>query len=54
MASKNIIADLNKGDSLNGENFHIWSFKIRYVLEEQEVLEVVNHMLDDPGEGTST
>ena len=37
-ASKNIIAELNKGEKLNGDNYEIWSLKIQYVLEEQEVL----------------
>ena len=54
IASKNIIADLNKGEKLNNENYNIWSFKIRYVLEEQEFLEVVNHVLAYPDEDTLT
>jgi len=28
MASKSIIADLNKGEKLNSENYDIWSRKI--------------------------
>ena len=52
MASKNIIANLNKGDKkLNGENYHVWHLKIQYVLEKQEALEVVNHTMEDPGQG---
>ena len=48
MASKNIIADLNKGEKLNGDNYNIWHLKIQYVLEEQEVLETINAELEEP------
>ena len=40
-AAKNIVAELNKGEKLNGDNYTIWSMKIQYVLEEQEALEVL-------------
>ncbi|KAH0755785.1 hypothetical protein KY290_026055 [Solanum tuberosum] len=40
MASKSIIADLNKGEKLNGDNYDIWSHKTWYVLEEQNALKV--------------
>ncbi|XP_022853910.1 uncharacterized protein LOC111375338 [Olea europaea var. sylvestris] len=55
MASKNIIADLNKGDKLNGNNYNTWRHKIWYVLEEQDCLEGINHVMEDPGKygGTS-
>jgi len=46
MTSKSIIADLNKGEKLNGDNYDIWSRKIWYVLEEQNVLEGINHVLN--------
>ena len=52
-ASKNIVAELNKGEKMNGDNYEIWSFKIQYVLEEQEALEVLNHVLDEPEDGTT-
>jgi hypothetical protein len=45
MASKSIVADLNKGEKLDGENYDIWHRKIRYVLNEQEVLETLSHSL---------
>ena len=48
MASKNIIADLNKGEKLNGDNYNIWHLKIQYVLEEQEVLETINVEMEEP------
>ena len=52
-ASKNIITELNKGEKPNGDNFEIWSMKIQYVLEEQEVLEVLTMSMDEPEEGTT-
>ena len=52
-ASKNIIAELNKGEKLNGDNYEIWSMKIQYVLEEQEALEVLNIVLDEPEAGNT-
>ncbi|OMO96514.1 Zinc finger, CCHC-type [Corchorus olitorius] len=36
MAAKNIIADLNKGEKLNGDNYNIWHRKFQFILEEQE------------------
>ena len=39
IASKGIVADFNKGEKLDGENYNIWHCKIQYVLNEQEVLE---------------
>ena len=39
MASKGIVADLNKGEKLDGKNYNIWHCKIQNVLNEQEVLE---------------
>ena len=52
-ASKNIIAELNKGEKLNGDNYEIWSMKIQYVLEEQEALEALNIVLDEPEIGNT-
>jgi hypothetical protein len=43
MASKSIVDDLNKGEKLDGENYDISHRKIRYVLNEQEVLETLSH-----------
>ena len=48
MALKNIIADLNKGENLNGDNYNIWHLKIQYVLEEQEVLKTINAEMEEP------
>ncbi|MDD0298939.1 DUF4219 domain-containing protein [Shigella flexneri] len=51
MASKNIIAELNKGEKLNGDNYNIWHLKIQYVLEEQEALEAINNVMEEPKVG---
>ena len=50
MASKNIITDLNKGEKLDGDNYNIWQTKIQYVLEEQEALEVIHHIMTHLGD----
>nr|POE88869.1 hypothetical protein CFP56_37404 [Quercus suber] len=52
MASKGIVADLNKGEKLDGENYNIWHRKIQYVLNEQEVLETLTHSLSKLDEGS--
>ena len=33
-ASKNIVAELNKGEKLNGDNYDISHRKIQYILEK--------------------
>ena len=53
MASKGIVADLNKGEKLAGENYNIWQHKIQYVLNEQEVLETLTHSLSKLDEGST-
>ena len=52
-ATKNIIAYLNKDEKLNSENYDIWYRKVQFVLEEQEVTEILNQVMDDPGEGNT-
>ena len=52
-ASKNIVAELNKGDKLNGDNFKIWNMEIQYVLEELEALEALNLVMIEPEDGTT-
>ena len=44
-AFNNIIAKLNKGKKLYGDNYEIWKMKIQYVLEEQKALETLNIIL---------
>ncbi|XP_073289064.1 uncharacterized protein [Primulina huaijiensis] len=53
MTSKSIIADLNKGDKLNGDNYDTWRHKIGYVLDEQDALEGINQVMQDPGVGNT-
>ena len=53
MASKCIVADLNKVEKLDGENYNIWHRKIQYLLNEQEVLETLTHLLSKPNEGST-
>nr|CAD1823418.1 unnamed protein product [Ananas comosus var. bracteatus] len=53
MTSKNIIANLTKGEKLDGDNYNIWQTKIQYVLQEQEALEAIHHTMTDPGEGNT-
>ena len=51
MASKNIIAELNKGEKLNNDNYKIRHLKIQYVLEEQEALKAINNAMKEPKAG---
>lgn len=53
-ASKNIIAKLNKGEKLNGDNYEIWSMKIQFVVEKQEVLEAIDLVLKILEEGNTS
>ncbi|GAV90623.1 UBN2_3 domain-containing protein [Cephalotus follicularis] len=39
MATKNIIADLNKGEKLTGTNYDIWHKKMTFLLNDQELYE---------------
>ena len=39
-ASKSTVAKVNKVEKLNADNYEIWSMKMQYVLEEQEVLRI--------------
>ena len=52
-ASKNIVAELNRGEKLNGDNYEIWSMKIQYVLEEQEALETLKESMETPENGNT-
>ena len=53
-AAKNIVTELNRGEKLNGDNYEIWSMKIQYVLEEQEVFETLNNVMVEPEQGNTT
>ncbi|KAH9679448.1 hypothetical protein KPL71_026137 [Citrus sinensis] len=52
-ASKNIVAELNKGEKLNSDNYDIWHRMIQYILEEQETLEALNNTLAEPEHGNT-
>jgi len=47
-ASKSIIADLNHGDKLSEKNYNVWHRKIKYLLEEQEMLETITQPMAKP------
>ncbi|KAF7802600.1 UBN2_3 domain-containing protein [Senna tora] len=52
MAAKSIVADLNKGDKLNGDNYDRWHRKVQFLIEEQEVIEAIRNVMVEPsGEG---
>ena len=44
-SSKNIVAELNKGEKLNCDNYNIWHRKVQHVLEEQETLETLHNTI---------
>ncbi|GAV70485.1 LOW QUALITY PROTEIN: UBN2_3 domain-containing protein, partial [Cephalotus follicularis] len=50
MASKNIIADLNKGEKLTGTNYDIHK-KMTFLLNEQELYEHLTTTMTKPPEG---
>ena len=53
MTSKCIVADLNKVEKLDGVNYNIWHRKIQYLLNEQEILETLTHLLSKLDEGST-
>ena len=53
MASKNIIAELNKGEKLNGDNWDIWHRKVQYILEEQDAVEPLTMAMVEPEAGNT-
>ena len=52
-ASKNIMAELNKGEKLNSDNYDIWHRMIQYILKEQETLEALNNTLAEHEHGNT-
>lgn len=48
---KNIIVYLNKSVKLNDDNLRFWSYKIWYILGEQNIFEGINHILSQPEKG---
>ena len=53
MASKNVVADMVKGEKLNGDNYDIWRRKIQFVLNEQDLLAHIDHLMTEPEQGTT-
>ena len=51
-ATKSVVAELNKNLKLNGDNYEVWSMKIQYMLEEQEVLDMLNIFMTKPEDGS--
>ncbi|KAK2976206.1 hypothetical protein RJ640_023413 [Escallonia rubra] len=51
MATKNVIADLVKGEKLNGDNYDVWHKKMKFMLNEQELEEHLTKEMVAPTEG---
>ena len=51
MATKNVVANLNKGERLDGDNYDIWRQKIQYLLDEQGVLKNLEQIMQEPETG---
>ena len=47
-ATRSIVADLNQGDKLNDKNYEVWHHKIQYLLEEQDMLEIISQLMVEP------
>lgn len=52
MATKKIIANLNKVEKFNDDNFDIWHRKVVFILENQEVVEALNNTICQPAHGS--
>ncbi|GAV71141.1 UBN2_3 domain-containing protein [Cephalotus follicularis] len=53
VATKNIIAYLNKGEKLTGINYDIWHKKITFLPNEQELYEHLTTAVTRPPEGNT-
>ncbi|KAK2992792.1 hypothetical protein RJ640_000731 [Escallonia rubra] len=53
MATKNVIADLVKGEKLNGDNYDVWHKKMKFMLNEQELEEHLTKEMVAPTEAQS-
>ncbi|GAV85452.1 UBN2_2 domain-containing protein [Cephalotus follicularis] len=53
MATKHIIADLNKGEKLTGTNYDIWHKKMTFLLNEQKLFEHLTTIMIRPPEGNT-
>ena len=54
MAAKNVVADLTKDNKLTGNNYDIWHRKIQYLLNEQELLEILSSKMTRPEDKNTT
>ena len=54
MTSKNVVADLIKGEKVDGTNSDMWNKKIQYIFNEQEVLETFTTAMEPPEEENTT
>jgi hypothetical protein len=52
MASKTVVADLNRGEKLDSKNYDIWHHKIQYLLDELEVFETLTNSMESLSKGT--
>jgi hypothetical protein len=53
MASKTVVANLNREEKLDGKNYDIWHCKIHYLLNELEVLETLTNSMEKPEQENS-
>ena len=54
MTTNNVVAELNKGIKLNGNNYDIWYHKVQNLLELQDSLEVITNIMTEPPKGNTT
>ena len=54
MATNSVVAELNKGIKLNGNNYDIWYCKVQNLLELQDSLEVITNIMTELPKGNST
>ena len=53
MATKNVVANLTKGEKLDETNYDMWHRKIQNLLNEQEVLETLTNVMMWPENGNT-
>ena len=51
MLAKIMVADLNKREKLDGDNYDIWHWKIQYLLDKQGVLKNLRQIMQEPEAG---
>ena len=53
MTTKNVVANLTKGEKLDETNYDMWHRKIQNLLNEQEVLETLTNVIMRPENGNT-